>query len=227
MAVTPDTLTPAARRLYEQFEQLEVDGASEGWPIATICAALAAPIDLLYLMVMVGEVPFAPVFDPVIADEVFTDDQARQVLPYSGQYIGVQEIQELPPIGQRLRLLETPAAKIGSVDAIRGAARTHAIGPDGTPSSATVYVIERVGGDPYHFAVTMFTSEVPDPDVTRRDIEAVTPGGRFGSAPGTLFDFFLIDGGTYEDLLATHANYQDVLNDFATYEDLLEDPGHT
>lgn len=183
---TPDTLSLAAQRLYGQWQHLEIDGEAEGWPWAVLAAACARPIDPLYDLLAGAEVPWAPLFDPELAAEVLQPEFATQLLAYLGQFAGLRQRTDLPALGQRLRLSETGNARRGSPSAIVAAARQRAIGPDGTPDTATVILLERVGGDPYHFAVTMYEGEVPDPDGTRRDIEAETPAGRRGTVPADV-----------------------------------------
>jgi hypothetical protein len=227
LVVTPDTLSLAARRLYEQWEHLEVDGASEGYPWATLAAALAAPIDPLYDLLSGAEHPWAPAFDPELAGEVLSPQFAEALLAYLGQFAGVRRREDLPPLGQRIRITETGGARRGSPAAIVGAARQHAIGPDGTPDSATVILVERIGGDPYHFAVTMYASEVADAAATVRDIEEQTPAGRRGTDPADRFDFNLVTGGNFATLSASWATFGDVSAAFATFGDVTENPSGT
>ena len=223
---TPTTLSRAASRLYAQFSHLEVDGESEGWPIAVLCAATTRPIDDLYDLLTAVEDPWAPAFDPELAAEVLEPEFAAALLPWLGQFAGVRNREGLPPAGQRLHLQETQHAKTGAPGAIVAAARGRLVGPDGTPQTATVILLERVGGDPYHFAVTVYASECPDPDATRRDIEAETPAGRFGTEPETLFDFNVVTGGTWDDLSAFYATWDDLADEFATgtWDDVATNP---
>jgi hypothetical protein len=223
-AITPDTLSLAARRLYEQWSQWEVDGDAEGWPWAVMAAACAAPVDDLYDLLAGGPTPWAPAFDPELAAEVLRPEFLEALLPWVGQFVGVSHRAGLPPAGQRIRLLELSAKQVGSPGAIIAAARQRAVGPDGTPGSATVLLVERIGGDPYHFAVTMYEGEVPDPEATRRDIEAETPAGRFGAEPGTLFDFNLVTGGNVGTVEASFATLGEVEDAFATLAEIETNP---
>lgn len=223
MPVTPDTLRPAARRLYGQWEHLEIDGEAEGYPLATLAAALTAPLEVLYALVALAEVPWAPAFDPELAADLLPEADAVGLLGWLGQFAGVTAKRDLPAAGQRLRLLETGRAKIGSPDAIIGAARQRAIGPDGTPASAMVLLVERVGGDPYHFAVTMREGEVPDPAATRRDIDEVTPAGRYGE-PGSRFDFNLVTGGDFDTLAGAFPTFSAVTAEFASLYEVAAHP---
>jgi hypothetical protein len=223
-AITPGTLRPAARRLYDQWEQWEVDGEAEGWPWAVLAAACAAPIEDLYALLAAGPTPWAPAFDPELGAEVLSAEFLERLMPWVGQFLGVTHRADLPPAGQRLRLLELGAKAVGSPGAIVAAARQRATGPDGTPDTATVILVERIGGEAYHFAVTMYASEVPDPAATVRDIEAETPAGRRGSDPETLFDFNLVTGGDFDTLTASFATFADVTAAFATFDELTANP---
>lgn len=222
--VTPQTLSRAAARLYEQWEHLEVDGEAEGYPWAVLAAALARPIDGLYDMLAAAEHPWAPAFDPELAAELMEPEHAALLFDWLGQFVGVKPRSDLSAAGHRLRLSETGNFNVGTPGAIVGAARQRAIGPDGTPESATVILVERIGGDPYHFAVTMYASEVADADATKRDIDAQTPAGRRGTDPATRFDFNLVTGGDYATLTASWPTYGDVSAAFATYADLTAHP---
>lgn len=223
-AITPQTLSRAARRLYAQWEQWEVDGEAEGYPWAVLAAACAAPIDGLYDLLASGKDPWAPAFDPELAAELLDDEHAVAMLVWLGQFVGVRDRAELTSAGHRLRLTETGGARRGSPAAIIGAARQRAVGPDGTPDTASVFLVERVGGDPYHFAVTMRTSEVPDPAATIRDIEAQTPAGRRGTDPETRFDFNLTTGGDFFTLAASWATFDDVTAAFADFNAVTANP---
>lgn len=224
MGITPENLSRAASRLYEQWRHLEVDGESEGWPIAVLAAAAARPIDPLYDLLTAAAHPWGPAFDPELAAEVLEPEFALALLGWVGQFAGVRNREDLPPLGQRIRIMETRAAQIGSPAAIVGAARQRAVGPDGTPESATVILVERIGGDPYHFAVTMYSSEVPDPAATRRDIEEVTPGGRRGTDPNDRFDFNLVTGGDFDTLAASFATFDAATAAFADFNAMAANP---
>ncbi len=221
---TPETLSRAASRLYAQFAHLEVDGESEGRPIAVLCAASCRPIDDLFDLLVAAEDPWAPAFDPVLAAEVLEPEFAAALLPWLGQFAGVRDRAGLPAAGQRLHIMETNHAKVGTPGAIKAAARQRLVGPDGFPETATVILLERVGGDAYHFAVTVYASECPDPDATRRDIEAETPAGRFGTDPGTLFDFNVVIGGNFDTLTAFWATFDDATAEFPTFDDMTANP---
>jgi hypothetical protein len=224
-AITPDTLSLAASRLYEQWRHLEEpDAEAEGWPFAVIAAASAAPVDDLYDLLAGGPTPWAPAFDPELGAEVLRPEFLVELFAWVGQFVGIRRRADLPLAGQRLRLLELGAKQIGTPGAIVAAARQRAIGPDGTPDTATVILVERVGDDPYHFAVTMYVGEVPDPDATKRDIAAVTPAGRRGVDPATRFDFNLVTGGDFDTLSGAFATFDDVTAEFATFDELTANP---
>jgi hypothetical protein len=221
VGVTPDTLSLAATRLWDQFKHLEPDDGTYPW--AAVCAALAAPVDPLYSLVAGGEVPWSPAFDPDEAAEVLPPEFALALAAWVGQFIGVDQPDELPIAGRVVRLRETSNARRGSVPWLKGIMRPYLIGPDGTPETATVYVTERVGGHHLRFAFATLEAETPNPDLVelalRRDF--CDPNG------SRHWTYTMITGGTYADLAATHADYADVASDFATYDDLRADPSHT
>lgn len=169
--VNPETLAPAAARLYAQFVHLEVDGAAEGYPWAVLAAALAAPLEPLYALLTYAERPWGAALDPDVMSEALEPLAAAGVLPvdfasamlaWLGQFAGVTRRQDLAAAGERLRLRETSGYRRGTRPAIDGAARQRLVGPDGTPETATVFVTERIGGSPYVLAVATLASETPD-----------------------------------------------------------------
>lgn len=222
--VHPDNLSLAARRLYEQWKHLEVDGEAEGWPWATLAAACARPIDDLYDLLAGAQHPWAPAFDPQLALETLRAGFAEALVAWLGQFAGVPNREDLPPAGQRWRLTETAGARRGSAEAIIAAAQQRAIGPDGTPGSARVLLVERISGDPYHFAITMTASEVPDPAATRRDIAEQTPAGRRGTNPAERFDFNLTAGGDFDTLEANWATFNAARDAFTDFNDMAARP---
>lgn len=226
LAITPDTLAPAAARLYEQWAHLDVDGEAEGYPWAVMAAVFAAPLEPLYALLHGDGVPWAAAFDPELMAEVLEPLDALGLLPdnfivdmlaWLGQFAGVDSRSGLAAVGQRLRMRETAGARRGSVAAIIGAARQRLVGPDGTPDTATVYLTERVGGDPYSFAVATLASQTPDPAATERDIAEQVPAGR-----RNRWTYTVIEGGTWADAAATHATWAD--GPWATWAQARADP---
>lgn len=220
MGVTPDTLSLAATRLYEQVAHLDDD--THAW--AAVCAMLAAPIDPLYDLVMGGDEPWAAAFDPDVAGEVLTPEFALAMAPWLGQFIGVDpSSDELPLAGQYVRLRETTNARRGTVPWLKGLIRPYLIGPDGLPASATVYVTERVGGSPYRFAFATLVDETPDQDAIVRVLTS-----EFGDPNGCRhWTYTAIGGGTWADVAATHATWAEVATDFGTWQDVRDDPSVT
>jgi hypothetical protein len=215
-----DTLSLAARRLYEQVKQLETD--TETYPLAHVCAMLAAPIDPLYDILTAGDVPWSVAFDPEEAAELLGEDRALEVVRWLGQFAGLTLSESQSLLEQRLTLTESQAAKRGTRGAIEAAVRASGlIGPDGTPQTATVYITERVGGSPYGLAVATLDSETPDPDAVERALDP-EQGGAIPA--GRDWTYTTLTGGTYADLAATHADYAEVQTDFATYADVRADP---
>lgn len=228
-AATPETLAPAAARLYEQWAHLEVDGAEEGYPWATLAATLAAPLEPLYALLTAAELPWGVAFDPealatalepLEAAGVLPEGFARAMLAWVGQFAGVLDRRELDTTGATLRLRETSGSRRGTPGAIVGAARQRLVGSDGTPDTATVILTERIGGSPYVLGVATFADETPDPAGTERDIGEQMPAGR-------IWTYAVVAGGTWGDLFATHTDWADVLATFPTWADVLADPSAT
>lgn len=175
---TPDTLSLAASRLYEQVGHLDQQDDGGNWPLAVVCAAMTRPMDDVYELLMGGETAFAPAFDPELAGEVLEPDFAAALLGWAGQFVGVTDREDLPTAGRVFRVQETSGARRGSPLGLTNAARQRLVGPDGTPATATVYLVERVSGSPYRLDIATLTTETPDAAGTRRDITEAMPAGR-------------------------------------------------
>jgi hypothetical protein len=164
--VTPDNLSAAATRLYASVAHLEVaipelgySPEAEGWPLATICAALCAPIDTLYDTLAVPAVPGGPVFD---ANECPDD-----YLPYLANYAGVDPEGITSPAELRARILERPQRKRGSDESLKAAIveeyeRLYAASGETPPAVYNIIVYERHGGDHAAIHVATWRDETPD-----------------------------------------------------------------
>lgn len=165
MAVTPETLRPAALRLYESVRHLEVaipeqgyDPADEGWPWATMCAALAAPVEDLYAILALSETPWGPALDAV--------DGPDLTLPWLANFAGVDVEGVTSMTELRKRIRERPARMRGGPQALRTAVeeelrRQHVNAGLAVPSEFHVVIFERYGS-PTSIHVATPLAETPE-----------------------------------------------------------------
>lgn len=145
-------------------------------------------------------------------------------LPWTAQLVGVRmpppgspEYSELSEDAQRLRIRETDGQRRGSVGALKGAARQHLVGPDGTPDTATVHIFER-HGSAYRLSVATLDGETPDPARVEAALLDQKPAG-------IVLVYDVIEaGGDYDALASTHSDYADVAATFVDYHEVLIDP---
>lgn len=177
--ITPDTLAPAAARLYEQWAHLEVDGEAEGYPWATLAAALAAPLEPLYALLTAEDLPWGAALDPDALADALEPLEAAGVLPagfrlamlaWVGQFAGVLSVAGLDAEGALLRLQTSSGARRGRPATIIAAASEPLTG------AKTVRLLERVGS-PRHFTVVTRTAETPDVDAVIAAVRAAKPTG--------------------------------------------------
>lgn len=154
---------------------------------------------------------FAVLFDP--------DACPAAWLPWVAQFVGVAMLPNMTEAQMRVRLKETGGWQRGTPDAIMGAARQYLVGPDGTGSSATVFLNERAGSA-YRFAVATLISETPDPDAVLRALLEQKPAG-------LVLDYAPVAGGDFLTLRTTHTDFADVAATFADFTALRENPAFT
>jgi hypothetical protein len=236
MPVTPDNLSPAALRLYEQVRHLEVavpeegyDPAIYGYPWATVCAALATPVDDLYEMLALPDEPWTPAYD--------AEGGPDWSLPWLANFAGVDPDGITSMAELRARIRERPARKRGSVEALRAAVEEElrrmmeAAGLPHPLDGYHVLVIERFGGHG-GIQVTTWSAETADAEETSPGSGVYESAGVIRAATratrgGLILSTSVITGGTWDTLLGTHTDWNDVEGDFATWQDVHDDPSVT
>jgi hypothetical protein len=206
--------THTGQRFADEFEgPLEVDAAN-GYAFSWLLAVLAGAFDTVADLSRDDEgVPgYAGLFDP--------DTVPADLLPFLGQFVGVEMLPGLTEAQQRLRIKQTDGFRRGTPKALEGAARQFLVGPDGTGETATVYIIERVGGNAYQFSVATLVSETPDAAEVLRALLEQKPAG-------LVMDYATITGGDWETLRTTHTDWADVKATFATWAGVRADPSIT
>lgn len=215
------TLSPTGQRLYDKLGSLSGPDDENGYALAIVADALAAPFGPVADLVSEREdgTPgwAAHLFDP--------DGEPAEWLPATEVFQGVNPYPAVDQPGRRLRIKQTDGRFRGTPGAIKGGARQFLIGPDGTPESATVYLTVRVGGVATDYTVATLASETPNPDLVEAALLEQQPAGYNKTAGHAAF--VVIAGGDWQTLVAVHADWADVANDFATWDDVIADPSVT
>lgn len=200
MPVTPDTLPPAAAWLYQQCKHLEIGDPDTGrsaedlgWPWATVCRALTAPIEPLYALVAMTMRPWEAAFD--------VDAAPGFLLPWLSFFFGVELPQGISDDDARLRLKTADARKRGTITSmVQRAVETLAPG-------GLVYFRERDGSA---YRITMAVYASADPTLTVQRVTEVKAGG-------LVLELSVETGPTYGLARVGYTSYADVLARRATY----------
>lgn len=136
-----------------------------------------------------------------------------QWLLWLGQFVGSREKPGLNTADQREWIRGTSHWYRGTRTAFEAAARSHLLGPDGTPDTATLIINERVGGNAYQLGVVYLTAELQTTEeALRADLEDQKPAGNIltvVSGDSVTYDAAEIAFDTYADADAATATYDD------------------
>lgn len=201
--LTPETLKPAAAHLYAQFAHLEVGdpengltAADVGYPVATVCAALAAPVERLYELLALPLRPWEPAFD--------LDACPGWLLPWVANFGGVELPPGLSEDEVRARLRDADARRRGTIRAMVQRAE-ETLGAGGV-----VYFRER-DGSAYRIVMAAYASA--DPVLTLQRVREVKPGGvvlELDVAPGPTYGLTRAALDSYSEVLTAHPSYVDL-----------------
>lgn len=211
--MTAPDFTHTGQRMADEFEgPLAVDpdnGYAFSWFLSVLATAFDTAADLS--RDDEGVPGYAGLWDP--------DTVGADLLPFLGQFVGVEMLPGLTEAQQRLRIKQTDGFKRGTPGAIVGAARQFLVGPSGTGEDATVYLNERQGSA-YALGVATLTSETPDADEVLRALLEQKPAG-------ITLTHTVISGGDYATLAGTHTDYADIAGQFTDYNEMRADPAQT
>lgn len=158
-------MTETSDRLYRRMAPIAFSDEEAGTPLAFVCEALALPLDALEDLVR-GD---AAGIHPPWALAVHAEHAPLWVLPWLAQLAGVSwggsATEEL-----RAKILDRPAFRRGTTDAIVQAAKTTLTG------TKDVHVIER-DTSAWRLTVITRTSETPDAAATLRAMLEQKPFG--------------------------------------------------
>lgn len=207
-------LTHTAQRLLDQLGSLDAGAAVGDYTLQEFLSVIASAWDEISDMARDqddGTPGFAIIFDP--------DRCPDDMLPFAAQFVGVEMLPNMTAEQQRIRLRETAGSQRGTPWAMEGAARQYLVGPDGTGSSATVYITERTTSA-YAFGVTTLISETPDQAAVVRALLEQKPAG-------LKMAFAAVAGGDLATLRGAHVDLAEIAADFADLDAIRQDPAHT
>jgi hypothetical protein len=209
-------LSASGELLYEALGSITEPDEDNGWALAILCNAFGAMAEPLRALVSDDEngVPgYAHhIFDP--------DNEPAEWLATTEYFTGTKPLPSVDEAGRRLRIKQTDGRFRGTPGAIKGGARQFLVGPDGTPESATVYLVPRAGGIATSYRVTTLASETPDISLVQAALEEQRPAG-------FALTYAAVTGGDWTTAISTHADWTDVIGDFATWADFIDNPAHT
>jgi hypothetical protein len=209
-------MSASGELLYEALGSITGPDEDNGWALTILSNAFGAMAEPLRALVSddANGVPgYAHhIFDP--------DNEPAEWLPVTEYFTGTVPLPSVDEAGRRLRIKQTDGRFRGTPGAIKGAARQFLIGPDGTPESATVYLVVRVGGVATTYNVSTLLAETPNQALVLDALQEQKPAG-------FTMNYSAVTGGNYATLKAVHTDYADVKAQFATYGDVRADPSIT
>jgi hypothetical protein len=203
-------VSDAAERLFTSLGPWSrADSELTGWALLHFCESIAGRYQDILSIVESGddgEPGWSAVLDANRAPATW--------LPWLAQFVGVRLPPGLSEEAQRLRIKSTDGFRRGSPDAVRAAAKQYLIGPDGTPDSASVFVLER-HGSPYRLTVSTYEAQTPDVDKVYQAVLEQKPAGL------VLNPITVLTGVDYLALRDTHVDYTAVRSAYTDYSDVL------
>lgn len=191
-----------AQRVYDQLSPLAYDDPNQGWALAVYIGALSGMVEEIEDYVSEdtgGQVGWSIIMD--------ADRAPMVVLPWLGQFVGVQLDQSLSEAGQRAQITQHTNFQRGTVASIILAAQLHLTG------TKDVIMIERYTGDAYKLYIATRTAQTPNPTQTLADILTQKPAGiilTYETIAGQSFNELLAKG-TFANVFSTYATFQGAL----------------
>jgi hypothetical protein len=183
--------------LYTAMHPLALRDDEEGYALRDYTLAMGEPFEWVCTYALdTDDAPgWSLIMDPATCP--------AEGLPWLGQFVGVSLVPGYSEAQQRQQI----AAHVGFG---RGtpAAIAATIAPTLT-GTQTVYLAERLGGDPYALGISTRTSETPNPTATQKVALAAVPAGivvTISVVPGQPYAAAGA-GKTYAQWKATYANY--------------------
>lgn len=137
---------------------------------------------------------------------VDVDRAPVEYLPWTGQIVGVRFKSTLTEAQMRQRIRDQEGRKRGTPGAMLDAIS------DTLTGSKIILLEERYGGDAYHFRVSVYEAQTPDPAATEAALLRQKPAG-------LTYDFILLGGATYAELDADFGTYADMDAAFVDYDE--------
>lgn len=185
-----------------------------------VLGSMLEPVDALAKDQNVDTGAFFPRYAPGWSQVLDLNRVPTELLNWLGQFTGHPEYKRL--VGEtdaqfRTRVIGLLQARLswerGTMPAMKRALQETLTG------AKQVYAIERAGS-PWRMTFASLSSETPD---VNRSIKAL----RSQKPAGIVLTYVTITGGTWLDVLGTHADWDEVELDFINWNQVLTDPTHT
>jgi hypothetical protein len=203
----PPTLTDTGQRLYDSLGPLMTKDAANGYAGQIISGALATMVDQsAYFARGVEGEPGAVLFDVNNVDASW--------LPWLSQFVGDSSaVQNATDAATQRALIKTPA------NFTRGRPSTFvAVAQPTLTGTKTVIVNQNTGSNPWTLTIATYTSETPNPSVTKNAILSVMPAWLVPTIT-------TVNGGDYATLAASHSTYTLMEAAHTSYTDVHANPG--
>lgn len=193
-------LTHFAQRIYDALDPLTYDDANQGYSLAYFCSAIATMFDQVQ-----GYVETRDDGTPGWGALMNADSAPVEVLPWLGQFVGVQVPDGLTEDQQRALVKDVGGFRRGTVASLIAAAQQYLTG------TKSVTVLERYGS-PYHLRISTRTAETANQTLVLNALMAQKPAG-------IVMDYVTLAGGDFNTLRDTNVSFNAVK---ASYKDFNE-----
>lgn len=199
----PPIISPIAQELYDALKPLAYNDAASQYALMTFCEAMIGQLQLVEDLVRdtTGFVGWSKAVD--------ADLTPAEFLPWLAQFVGLRIPQGILIADQRALIKAAPGWRRGSAAALRAGIQSYLTG------LKRVFLVER-DTSAWHFGVTTYTSETPDPAKVLAYITANKPAG-------LQFTYAALTGQTYNQMLANHPLYSDVNTYYTNYQEARDD----
>lgn len=205
----PTPNTPFQLDVYNALGPLADQDEKLGFPLFDYTGAIASMFDLIELFAR--DAPDgAPGYAILMNPDRIPDDQLPTVLPWLGQFVGVDVDKSLSLADQRNEVKNSGGFKRGTVGSMIAAAQKTLTG------TKTVFVKERdstvssVAGGAYGLTMLTLTSETPSSSNTLAAIKSQKPGG-------IILAYNTVTGMTWQLVNTNYASWNAVKAAFATW----------
>ena len=188
--------------LYDAMAPLaRTDATEQGGALALFCEAIGVPFEWVetYALDTDQAVGWSLLMSPWTCP--------AEGLAWLGQFVGVVVNPTATESAQRQQIATHSGFQRGTPASIIAAAQLTLTG------NQTVYLTERVGGNPWQLGAVTYTSETPDPAATLKAIQSSTPAGIVVTYSAQTWSYATVKAAraTYTAVKAAYPDYTSLL----------------